>query len=120
MAIHEKRGPGQIEIKIEDVQVRAARIGDAQQHKLLGEGGDLFVQTNNLLVKPFAVGSAFSPKDGKNRLVLSDRLRLRRGVVLQPRWLSIRFFLRTQGGDTENSAYQQTLHEPFSQLVPRL
>jgi hypothetical protein len=82
MAVHEKRGPCQIEIEIEYLQVGAAHVGNSQQDELLGEGGDFFVETNNLLVKPFAVGSALSPKDREYRLLLAQRLCLGHGIVL--------------------------------------
>ena len=84
MAVHEERGPSQIVIEIKYVQVHAAHVRNAEQDELLGEGSNFFVETNNLLVKPLAVGSPLSPEHDEQRLILAQGLGPGLSRVLQP------------------------------------
>jgi hypothetical protein len=71
LGVQEQGRPGHVVIKVEDVQVYAAHIEDADQNKIPGQSCKLFVQTNNLLVKRIGVGSVVSPKDDEQWLIFS-------------------------------------------------
>src|SRR5262249_10211531 len=93
--------------------VHAAHVRKAEQDKLLGEGCDFFVQTNNLLVKTHAVGSPFSPKDDEKRLVLAQRLRPGLGIILQPDRSFFGIRRLPNGTDAQKTASQQAVHGRF-------
>src|SRR5712692_3850122 len=71
LGIQEQGGPGHVVIKIEYVQVHTAHVERADQNKIPGQLSKLFVETNNLLVKPAAVGSVVSPKNDEQELGFS-------------------------------------------------
>jgi hypothetical protein len=64
-----ERSPSQVIIKVELIQIHAAHVGDAHEHELVGEMGNLLVETNNLLVESFAVRSPLASEDQKDWLV---------------------------------------------------
>jgi hypothetical protein len=67
--IHEKGGPGEVEVKVEQPEVDPAHVGDPNQHEAVGEVCDLFVKTNNLLVEAFAGLSTLSAEDDEQRFL---------------------------------------------------
>jgi hypothetical protein len=74
VGVHEKRGPGQIMIKIENVQVESGDLQKPYPHERVRHSGDL-VQTNNLLVPLMAIPSGIAAEDEKDWLagLSSDR-----------------------------------------------
>src|SRR5207244_2229717 len=73
IGVYEEPGPGEVIIEVKDIQIDAARIGDADEDKPLLHAGDLFVETNNLLVEAFAVLSPFTSKHDEERLSSPSR-----------------------------------------------
>src|SRR5712692_6972485 len=71
LGVQEQGGPGHVVIKIEDIEAHTAHVEDADQNKISGQPCKLFVETNNLLVKPAAVGSVVSPKNDEQELGFS-------------------------------------------------
>src|SRR5260370_11177693 len=84
LGVQEQGGPGHVVIKIKYVQVHTAHVEHADQNKISGQSCKLFVETNNLLVKPAAVGSVVSPKNDEQELAFSARNLFRLLVIGVP------------------------------------
>jgi hypothetical protein len=59
----------QVVIEIEDRQVDAAQVANAQEDVLFGDSANLGMEASNLLVEAFFVASVLADQDGKDWLV---------------------------------------------------
>ena len=73
MGIEEERGPGQVVVEVEAVEIDAPHVQDARQDELARQVGDLGIKTNNLFVESFAVLSPFAAEDQEDRLASLPR-----------------------------------------------
>ncbi len=81
VGVQEKRGPRQIVVEVEDIEVGAGDAHQTNPHESVGHLGDFF-QTNNLLVPLIAIPSGITAKHEKNRLA-----RLPRGGLAPSRFV---------------------------------
>src|SRR5262249_25983401 len=84
LSIQKESAPREVVVEIKAAQVDAAHVADAQQHEILGNAGDFWMETSNLLAKPAVVGSVVSVENGEDGLAGAAGFRLARGNVVQP------------------------------------
>jgi len=76
--------PREIVVEFEAAQVDALDLDQTDPDELVGDVGDVLVETNNLLVDGRAVASGLAPEDEEDRLARPSRLGLRGGIIAEP------------------------------------
>jgi hypothetical protein len=71
-------------IELEPAQVHPRDLHESYANELIGNLGDVLMETNNLLVEFGAVASGLAPKDEEDRFTGAFRLRLRGRIVGEP------------------------------------
>ena len=84
VGVQEEHVPGQVVVELEAAQVHPGDLDQADADELVGDFGDVLVETNNLLVDRGAVASGLAAEDEEDRLAGPLRLGLRGGVVGVP------------------------------------
>lgn len=72
--VDEERGPRQVQVELEVIEIDAGNARQADADELLGDVLNL-VQTNNLLVEAEAVPSGLATEDDEQRLAAAPRFR---------------------------------------------
>lgn len=82
--IHKESHPGQITLKLEEVNIHVIHRLNADANELLGQFGDFGILTDNLPVEARACQSPLATEDNKERLAVLARQLLSLGIVVDP------------------------------------
>ena len=87
LGIHEERGPSQVVVELESVEIDPLYVRDSHEYELSGKIGDLLIKTNNLLVEALTGHSPLSAKHDHERLACLLSLTECRSIIGPPCWI---------------------------------